>query len=138
MGVVTSYRCSTPIKSSEIAEEPRLFSSSFAAQVITLNIFEYSCANFTIQLSPARPVHALKDRITWMNALKERITWMNALKERITWMNESAYFQDFGKAIVINFYSVITKKFPSFLRDPQTLKNCWINYRKSAAAFLRF
>ena len=29
------------------------------------------------------------------------------------------------------------KKFPTLTRDSQTLKSCWINYKKSAS-FLRF
>ena len=46
---ITPYRCSTSIISSLIAEEPRLFSSSFAAQIITSNISlfdSYTVAHF--------------------------------------------------------------------------------------------
>ena len=43
---ITPYRCSTSIISSLIAEEPRLFSSSFAAQVLTSNIYSNTVAHF--------------------------------------------------------------------------------------------
>ena len=54
---------------------------------------------------------------------------------------ERLFVQDFGKKCLTlkktvdssKLVSAYLKKFPPFFRDASTLKNCWINFRKSAS-----
>ena len=119
----------SPIISSEIDEEPRLSSSSFAAQVIPSSI-ALSDLNSVAQFHNTTIASSTCVRTKRKDNLDEL--------ERI-------FVQDFGKNNFTHNQTVsgdkllrsYHKKFPTLTSDSQTLKSCWINYKKSAS-FLRF
>ena len=115
----------TPILSSEIAEEPRLSLSSFAARVITSTMPPVDSNNV-----------AQVDNITIVSSTCTRTKRNDHLD-----ILERTFVQDFGKDCIKHNTNVDSdklafsyhKQFPSYRRDAQTLKNCWINYRKTGA-----
>ena len=114
----------TPIISSEVAEEPRLTSPSLAAHLIISNtpLFDSKTAaqvhNTTIASSTCARTRR-KDNLDELERL---------------------FVQDFGKNYITRNQTVNSDKLLSSyhkkksfsLRDAHTLKNCWINCRKSA------
>ena len=115
----------TPIISSEVVEEPRLTSPSLAAHLITSNspLFDSKTVAHVHSTTIASSTCARTRRKDNLDEL------------------EHLFVQDFGKNSITHNQSVKSdkllsshhEKFPSSLRDANTLKNCWINYRKSAA-----
>ena len=115
----------TPIISSEVAEEPRLTSPSLAAHLITSN-------TPLIDSKIVAQVH----NTTIASSTCARTRRKDSLDEL-----ERLFVKDFGKNCITHNQTVNSgkllsthrKKFPASLRDAHALKNCWINYRKSAA-----
>ena len=114
----------TPIMSSEVTEEPRLTSPSLAAHLIISNT----------PLFDSKTVAQIHNR-TIASSTCARTRRKDNLDEL-----ERPFVQDFGKKCITHNQTVNSdelfgsyhKKFLSYLRDAHTLKNCWINYRKSA------
>ena len=114
----------TPIISSEVTEEPRLTSPSLAAHLITSNT----------PLFDSKTVAQIHNT-TIASSTCARTRRKDNLDEL-----ERPFVQDFGKNCITHNQTVNSdellgsyhKIFLSSLRDAHTLKNCCINYRKSA------
>ena len=117
----------TPIIStaSEVAEEPLLTAPSLAAHLITSTMPPFYSNNVS-QVDNTTIVSSTGTRT-------KRNDNLDAL--------ERLFVQDFGKNCIKHNTTVESdklalsyhRKFPSYRRDAQTLKNCWINYRRTPA-----
>ena len=121
----------TPIISaaSEVADEPLLTAPSLAAHLITSIMTPFDSYNVA-------QVH----NTTIASSTCTRTRRNGNLDDL-----ERRFVQDFGKNCIKHNTTVdrdelalsYHKQFPSYRRDAQTLKNCWINYRRTPA-FSRF
>jgi hypothetical protein len=111
---------STPlILTSEASDEPQQITSSFAVLEIP-PITSHINLNTVAQVAPTSTRTKRTDNLDELERL---------------------FVQDFGKKCLTFKQTVDSGKlldgylrhFPSFFRDALTLKNCWINYRKSAS-----
>jgi hypothetical protein len=111
---------STPLMlTSEASDEPQQITSSFAVLEIP-PITSHINLNTVAQVAPTSTCTKRTDNLDELERL---------------------FVQDFGKKCLTFKQTVDSGKllngylrhFPSFFRDALTLKNCWINYRKSAS-----
>lgn len=108
-----------PILTSQASDEPQQITSSIAVLEIP-PITSHININTVVQVAPSSTRTKRTDNLDEL----ERLFVQDFGKKCLTF-NQTV---DSGK--LLNGY---LRQFPSFFRDALTLKNCWINYRKSAS-----